>query len=417
MSTNRSFSVMLNEYLPNKLLKEELIKRDYILSNSMIDDNWKGGKLIVPFKGAGASSIRMGKLTANNDIAEDLYVRGSIDEYVEAWGSMIFQHRDLQEHDGKIPETTFLKILPDTLEDFLDYMKMVVSIQLGTGPHFAKAEANGTAGGVLQVDRIDRFVLRQKVTLKGDVQAAADFYVIAINVNTDQVTFSATRGGAPADISAYTTADNAKCFTDDADVTSFLSARSALLSAANGGSATIHGQSKLAYPFLQAVNVDGSSWTSANVLDKLFDAYTEIRKKAKGRANEIVMSYTIGGAVMKAIENRATTQANYNISIVDKKASLYGWDEVLLTTVKGTLKLVMIQEWDDDIVWYRDPKSHTFRSNGFFKRRRNPEGHEHYELRTEDGYQYIVDHSLFGEMEWTKPGQNGMVYGIDPANF
>lgn len=406
---------MLNEYLPNKLLKEELIKRDYILSNTEIDDSWKGGKLIVPFKASGASSIRMGKLTAANDISEDLYVRGSIDDYVEAWGSMVFNHRDLMEHDGKIPESTFLKILPDTIEDFMGYMKMVVSIQLGTGPHFATVTVDGTAGGVLGVSRIDRFCLNQKVTLVDNDTAAADFYVIAIDVNASTVTLSATRGGAAADVSAYTVAALGKVFTDDADQVAFQSIRDVLLSAANGGSATVYGQSKLAYPFLQAVNIDGSSWTAANVLDKLFDGYTEVRQKAKGNAREVLMSYKIGGAVMKAIENNR--EGSYQVSVADKKASLYGWDEIMLTTVKGTLKLVLIQEWDDDIVVYRDPSSMVFRSNGFFKKRKNPEGHEFYELRTEDGYQYIVDTCLFGELEINKPGHNGIVYGINPASF
>ena len=73
--TTRTFQSMLNEYLPNRLLKEELIKRDYILTNIEKDNNWYGGKLIVPFKSSGASSVRMGQLTAQNDIAEDLYVR------------------------------------------------------------------------------------------------------------------------------------------------------------------------------------------------------------------------------------------------------------------------------------------------------------------------------------------------------
>ena len=417
MNTTREFQDMLNEYLPNKLLKEELIPRDYILSNCQKDNSWKGGKVIVPFKGTGASSIRMGQLTATDDVARSKYVRGSLDNYVEAWGTLEFEHTDLVQHDGKIPETTFLSVLEDNMEDFMDYMKMVVSVQLGTGPYFASATADGTAGGLLEVDRIDRFCLRQKVTLKGDVQAAASYYVIAINLNTDIVTLSATRGGAPADISAYTVADNAKVYTDGADTSSFASAKSALLSAANGGSATLHGVSKLAYPYLQAINIDGSSWTAANVLDKLFDAYTEVRKKARGKATEIIMSYTIGGAVMKAIENRATANANHNVSVMDKKASLYGWDEILLTTIKGTLKIVMIQEWDDDVVWYRDPKSHTFRTNGYFRKRKAPDGREWYEIRAESGYSYLVDTCLYGEMEWTKPANNGIVYGIDPANF
>jgi hypothetical protein len=356
----------------------------------------------------------MGGLTAANDIAEDKYIRGSIDDYVEAWGSMIFNHRDLMEHNGRIPESTFLKILPDTIEDFMAYMKMVVSIQLGTGPHFASATANGTAGGVLEVDRIDRFVLDQKVTLKGDVQAAADFYVIAIAIDDNEVTLSATRGGAAADVSAYTTADNAKVFTDDADSVSFQSIRDALLSAANGGSATLHGQSKLAYPFLQAVNIDGSAITAANILDKIFDGYTDVRTKAKGMAKSVLMSYKNWGSCLKLLQDLTSGTATslrgqYSLAESSRKASVYGWDEVVVTSVKGDLKLVAIQEWDDDIMVYWDPSSMTFRSNGFFKKRKNPEGHEYFEVRNQTGYQYIVDTCLFGELEVTKPGHNGII--------
>lgn len=422
MSTTRSFQDMLNEYLPNKLLKEELLKRDYILSTIEKDDSWKGGKLIVPFKASGASSVRMGALTASNDIAEDDYVRGSIDDYIEAWGSMIFNHRDLMEHNGKIPESTFLKILPDTIEDFMAYMKMVVSIQLGTGPHMATLTVSGTAGGVMEVDRVDRFVLNQKVTLKDNNTAAADYYVIAINVNggtlfQGSVTVSATRGGAAADISAYTTGQVAKVYTDDADTVFFQSIRDALLSAVNGGSATLHGQTKTAYPFLQAVNIDGSSWTAANVVGKLFDGYVDVRKKAKGNAKEILMSYDVGAAVMAAIEDKSNGAANWQISVSDKKASIYGWDEIMINSIKGALKIVMIQEWDTDTVVYRDPSSMIFRSNGFFKKRMSPDGKEYFEVRNTTGYQYIVDTCLFGQLEVTKPGNNGIVYGINPASF
>ena len=411
--TQRTFQQMLNEYLPNKLLKEELIKRDYILTNVKKDDNWKGGKLIVPFKASGASSVRMGGLTASNDISEDIYVRGSIDDYVEAWGSMIFNHRDLMEHNGKIPESTFLKILPDTVEDYMQYMKMVVSIQIGTGPHFATATVDGTAGGVITVSRVDRFCLGQKVTWKGDTAVAADFYVIAIDVNTKEVTFSATRGGAAASLAAYTVADNAQAFTDDADQTAFTGIRSVLLSGANGGSLTVHGQSKLAYPFLQAVNVDGASITATNILDKLFDAYTEVRQRAKGMADRFVMSYKHFGSVLKLLQNQGNLQGNYQLSEGSRKASMYGWDEVCITSVKGTLKIVGIQEWDDDTIAILDMNSMIFRSNGFFKKRKNPEGHEYFEVRNNTGYQYIIDTCLFGELEINKPGHNGIIHSIN----
>jgi hypothetical protein len=404
---------MLNEYLPNKLLKEELLKRDYILSNIEKDDKWKGGKLIVPFKAAGASSVKMGGLTGASDISEDKYVRGSIDDYKEMWGSMIFNHRDLMDHSGKIVEDSFLKILPDTIEDFMEYIKMVASIQMGTGPHFAKVtDATNAATGIMVVDHVDRFVLNQKVTLDDDNSAAASFYVIAIDVNTDSVTFSATRGGAAADLSAYSVAQNAKFYTDGAETTSFTSIRSVLLSAANGGSATVHGQSKLAYPFLQAVNVSGASITASNILDKLFDAYTEVRKKAKGKADRFVMSYKHFGSVLKLIENKTNGAANWQITVEDKKASLYGWDEVVINSVKGKLTIVGIQEWDDDVIAILDMKAMVFRSNGFFQKRKSPEGQEYFEVRNTSGYQYIVDISLFGELEINKPGHCGIIYGI-----
>jgi len=270
MSTTRSFSNMLNEYLTNDLLREETLKRDYILKTAQKDNSWKGGRIIVPFKATGASSVRMGKLTQIADISQDKFVRGEILGYKEAWGSMIFNHTDIMDHSGRVNEDSFLKILPDLVEDFADYMKMVVSIQLGTGPHFAALTVNGTVGGVIVVDKIDRFCLDQKVTLKGTTVVATDFYVINININTNEVTLSATRGGVAANALLFTVADAAKVYTDDADLSSFQSMRDAYLSAVNGGSATLHGQTKTAYPFLQAVNIDGSAWTAANILGKLF---------------------------------------------------------------------------------------------------------------------------------------------------
>jgi len=412
MSTNRSFQDMLNEYLPNKLLKEELVKRDYILSNIELDQKWKGGKLIVPFKAAGASSLKMGGLTAGNDISQHKYVRGSIDDYKELWGSMIFDHRDIMDHSGRVVEDSFLKIFPDQLEDFMGYMKMMTSILIGTGPHFATAVANGTAGGVLEVDHIDRFELDQKVILKDNDTAAAAYYVIAINVNTDEVTLSASRGGAAANISAYTVAQAAKCYIDNGDTEYFTTIREVLLSAANGGSANVHGKSKLAYPFLQAVNVDGASITATNILDKLIDSYTEVRKRAKGRADTFLMSYKHFGSVLKALENKSNGAANWNVSVEDKKASVYGWDEIVINTVKGKLKVVGIQEWDDDTIPLLDMKSMVFRSNGMFQKRKSPEGEEYFEVRNTTGFQYIVDICLFGELEVSKPGQCGIIYGI-----
>ena len=414
MATDRLFQDMLNEYLTNELLSEELLKRDYVLQKVEKDNSWKGGKIPVPFKGTKASSVKFGALTAANDISSTKPIRGNITDYVEVWGSLIFNHRDLQEHNGRIPETTFLRILPDEIDDFMDYIKMVTSVQMGTGPHFAVVtDDTNAATGVMEVDKIDRFCIDMHILLDDDDTGVLDVYVIAVNVNASTVTVSATRGGAAADVSAYTVAQNAKFYYDGVTdgvggYTTFVSIRRALLSAANGGDATLHGVSKLAYPYLQAVNVDGSAITAANILTKLFDAYTEVRTKARGNATTFLMSFKHLGSIMKLIE---TQKGPFSVT-KQPNASLYGWTEIEITSVKGTLTLVGIQEWDDDVIAMIDWSCMKFMTNGFFKKRMSPDGREYFEVRNTSGYQYICDVSLFGDMMFKKVGNCGIIYGI-----
>lgn len=415
MATNRSFSTMLNEYLPNKLLKEELIKRSWLLQNIEKDNSWGGGSIIVPFKGAGASSVSFGALTAADDVAEDQYVRGTISAYTEVWGTMIFNHRDLIDHEGKIPEDTFLKVLPETVDSFMDYMKEVSSIAMTSGPHFATALTDGQAGGTITVDKIDRFRIGQKVVLDDGDSAQGNYYVIAITVDTNTVTLSATRGGAAADISAYVVAVQAAKFYhpgvwNGTTATTFNSLRSVLLSAANGGSTNVHGVAKTAWPFLQAVNVSGSGVTAANILDKIFDTYVTVQSKAKGAANTILMSFKHMGSILKLVE---AAKGPFNVVPGSQKVSEYGYFEIMIGNMtKGSLKLVAIQEMLDSEIFFLDMKSMVFRSKGFFRKRKGPNGNEYFEVRATTGYAYIVDCSLFGELEVNKPGQNAVLYGI-----
>lgn len=414
MATKRSFQDMLNEYLPNSLLKEELLKRDYILNRVEKDEKWKGGDIIVPFKGNGASSVKVGGLTAVADIAESKYVRGKISGYKEVWGSMIFNHRDILDHSGAVKESTFLRVLPDTIEDFMQYMKEVVSIQLGTGPSFARVtDDTNAATGILEVDRIDRFQLGQKAALDDDNSAPLDVYVIAINLNTNEVTLSASRGGAAADVSAYTVAQNAVFYHDGVASASdtFTSLRSSLLSAANGGSATLHGQSKVAYPYLQAINIDGSGVSASNIIEKIFDAYTEVRIKARGKVDEILMSYKNLANCMKKVELQ---KGAFKVSAETKKAENYAWDKISIMEVGSgrMITLVGIQEFADDIICFMDWDALTFRSNGMFKKRTAPDGKQYFEVRNSDGYSYVLDVSLFGELEVRAPNKCAIMYGI-----
>lgn len=415
MATTRTFNTMLNEYLPDELLMEELVKRDFFLNKIAQDEDWKGGDAIVPFRGAQASSIKFGGMTASNDIAQSSYVRGKISAYKEVWGSMIFNETDLQQHDGKIKEASFLKLLPDEIDDFMDNFKEVVSFQLGNGGNFALvSDSTNAATGIFIVDRIDRFILGQKLTICDDNSAVASVYVTAINVNTSAVTFSLTRDGSAADLSAYTSGQNAKFYYDGAydgsTYSTFISIRQALLSSANGGDSTLHGQTKTAYPYLQAVNVSGASITASNIVEKLFDFYVTVRTKARGKAKQLVMSYKHWGSIMKS---QQIEKGQYKV-VADPSHSQFGWWETTIasTTTGEVLTIAGIQEMPDDVIFALDWSTMKFLSNGGFKKRKSPEGQMYFEVRNTTGYQYIVDVCLFGEMKYTKPGNNGVLYSI-----
>lgn len=415
MSTTRSFSAMLNEYLPNELMREELIKRDWLLSNVEIDDSWKGGKLIVPFEGAHASSLKFGSLTGSTDISEYDYERGSVDDYVEVWGTLKFNHRDLMEHDGKVNEKSFLKILPGQIDQYMQYMKEAVSMNMLNGGVLATAtDSTNAATGIYLVDKIDRFVLGQKVVIDDDNSNQANAYVIAINLNTSSVTLSDSRGGAAFDFSAFTVAQNAKFYHDGVLVggtitNSFSSLKLSLLSAANSGTSSLYGKTKVAYPYLQAINISGAAVSATNILDKIFDGYTSVRQKARGNARTVLMSYKHLGSCMKLIE---TQKGAFKVSATTTKANLYGWTEITITSVKGELTIVGIQEIDDDVIMLLDMSALKFYSNGMFKKRTAPDGKQYFEVRDTTGYSYLLDMCLFGELVLLAPSKCGIIHSI-----
>lgn len=413
MSTTRTFQDMLNQYLPNELLKEEFIKRDYVMTKVDKDDNWKGGALIVPFKAAGASSVAFGSLTASDNIAEDKYVRGSVDGHKEVWGSMIFNHRDLMEHDA-ISEQNFLKILPGAIDDFLAYLKNVVSTNLLNGASFAKLTADSTANdGLITVNRPDRFVIGQKVIVDDDNSTPATGYVSTIDMNTKVILLVTARGGAtPVDFSALpmTVAQNAKCYNDGAQSNSFSDLRSALLSAANGGSTNLYGVAKTSAPYLQAINMSGADMTAANFMEKIFDKLVTARQFGKGNPSDALMSYTNLGYCMKIIEQ---SKGAFNVVPNSQKTNQYGWTEIEVGSVtKGNFKLIGVQEADDDVVMFIDWRALKFHSNGFFKKRTAPDGKQFYEIRNTTGYQYILDVCLYGDLVVNRPSYCAIIHSI-----
>ena len=412
MATSRTFQDMLNEYLPYDLLKEEFVKRDYFFGKVEKMTGWKGGNLVVPFKAAGASSIAFGQLTDSSDISEDKYVRGNVSDYKELWGSMKFKHTDLMQHDGSIPEKTFLRILPDTVDSFMDLMKNAASVNLLNGAHFATVSSDATANdGILDVDHPERFEIGQKVVVKSST-AEVTGYVSEIDMLDLQVLLVTTRGGATVvDFSAdpMLVADGAKCFHPGAATGAFTSLRDIVLPASAGGSSTIYGVSKAAQPYTQAIVCNGSTITATNIVDKIFDAYVTIRTFGKGNPNEVIVSYKHLANIMKALES---SKGAYHIDQTSTKVMAYGWTEISIGGVKGALKIIGVQEMADDVIYFMDWRAVQWHSNGLFRKRIAPDGQQYHTIRESSGFSYLLDVCLFGELVCSRPSYLGAIHSI-----
>lgn len=416
MATARTFDDMLNEHLNYDLLKGEVEKKTWLLDNCTKDDTWKGGTIPVPFKGSQASSAKFGGLTATTSVGQSDYVRGTISSYKEFWGSIRLNHTDYIQHDGKVKEDSFLKLWPNELEDFTNHIKNVASIVLLNG-FAARATADGDASGNITVDSPERFTLNQLVYVDDDNSSVTSAcYIRTINMNTGVLTlYDAVTGGSVVNLSDYTTAQKAKVYFDGTEPgtdAGFTSLRSQILSASLGGSSTLFGQTKTAYPYLQSILRDGSSATDANFLALLFNEYVTIRKRTGGRATKAVMGYKNGAAVMKALE---AGKGAYHIDQKSSKVTAYGWEEIDIVGPKGRLSVVLVQEAEEDLVMVLDPKSICFHTNGMFKERVAPDGKKYFEVRGTDGYYYVIDIMCFGELAMFQPSVNGAIHSIDFA--
>ncbi len=123
------------------------------------------------------------------------------------------------------------------------------------------------------------------------------------------------------------------------------------------------------------------------------------------------MSYANMAICMKALEgDRTFTVSPGNES--DRKGVVYGWTEIQVTGVKGSLKLVAVPEMDDSNILILDKSSMKLHSNGFVERRKAPDGKEFFELRGTSGYSYVLDHRFYGDLVVSKPSNNAIITGI-----
>lgn len=324
---------------------------------------------------------------------------------------MFFYEKDLDLNNDL--KGSFLKLLPGKLEQFLRYMEKSFSHAALLGPVIDTLTADCTAGGVAAINYPERFTIGMKVQLYKSTPTGADAYVIAVDMNNKTITLSDSRGGAAFNFSAYTVALDAKIYMDGTlsvaggvEQNSFNNLKSALLSAANGGSASLHNQTKTSYPFLQAKNIDGSGFTKDTILEDLFDSIYETASWGKGMPSEIIVSFRTFKHAVKNLE------LNRQFSREDVSAG-YGFRSIKILGPDGALTLTAIREMDNDIAIIMDWSAVELAGSHFFDRKRHGNNEEYFMSRATTGYTYIVDIRLFGNIIVKRPSYCGIVHSID----
>lgn len=408
MAIDREFSNMLNEHLDLQMIGKTFEERCAVYKKLKKNNKWKGGTLPVPILNAQASSLAFGKYTAENDVSYDDHLRGEISGYKTLTYTLPFKHRDIVEHNGRVNEDSFLRLLVGNLDRAMTFMKNAVSINLLNGGWYDKIAVAGTAGGVVTVNNIQRFQLGQKVK----VSAAAAGYITAIDKNAKTITVKDARtAGSAIDLSGEL-ADE-KIYLDGQDTEAFFSIKEALLTSAQGGSDSLHGLTKAtAGPGAQAPSVDGSDITATNILNKIFDAFTDIRlRTASGNANEIWMNWKHLGSIMKALES---SKAPFRTREGSLKSTSFGFTEIEIFTVSTgqTLKVVGVPEMDEDWMAIMDWDAFKFHSNGGFRKVTTPDGNEFYTVRGTTGYTFLVDMELYGDLSAGGVSMCGAIHSI-----
>ena len=430
MATTKAatFSEMLNEYLVySSILTEEFRDQNWLLQNANHNPNWQGGKLIVPWQQAMPSSIMMGGLTPDADINTGKYVRGFLDGYKEAYGSIYFNSRDLFDH-GKLSEQNFLKLLPDQLDDLMKLFKQTVSIQVLGGPWLDTVAATTVvATDDLRVNHPERFSIGMKITITDGVLTASGF-IRQIDKNTGAlvVTNNANDAIIPAnlvDIATLVVADG-KIYIEGGLTTSFGSLRSMLLPLAQGGSDTFANKPKAESPFAQSVLYDAGGavansgdW-NAEVLkyDKVLDLIFDAMRKGYQRGaipRVFIMSYKHYSAALKTLEKGSGAYKNIKPSV-----TYAGYSEMEVGGVQGSCKLVAIREMNDDWIAGIDTKYldwHTGKRP--FQLMKSPDGLSYFTKRATTGYTYIADIMLAGDFLYRAPWSAVAIYNLPDYKF
>jgi hypothetical protein len=404
MAATASYGDLLKRYTPESLLENEFTKLSYIWQNCEKDKSWRGGTYEVPVLESGFSSVQYGSLAAANDIGE-MDVTIGTQTMKELWGSILVREADLFRHGDM--EQSYLKIMPERIEEFVKYMQSLVSVGFLAGARLAKATADGEADGEITVDKPHLFRKNMKVSVDDDNSSEATGYVRSINLETKKLLiYDARTSGSVVDLSGYTTAQNAVVRIIGTGSEKFTSLPEYLLSATNGGSDTAYGKTKTSYTALQALSASGAAWTAETILDDLLTAHYNFSDVRGDAFKEIWVPTGMFKNIAKVLET------GKRAAIADKKAG-YGFNSVDIIGAEGMAKIVCMKDMPADKVYFGDATKVKFAGAEPFKRKMY-NGEEFFMVRGTTGPEYISDMALRGDFI-IKPSEWACVYAVASA--
>ncbi|MBX3017987.1 MAG: hypothetical protein KF767_08865 [Bdellovibrionaceae bacterium] len=405
------FNDMLNENLSYDLLKPEIEEKSYLWKNIEHKEDWTGD-LIVPFQAGRASSVKAGGLVAIADITSQKLVRGSIADSSrpEINMALVFHHKDIFNHEGKVKAKSFLgTFLPEQISDATDFFAKTLNHTFLNAKHLDKvADVTNLASSKIGVNRPERFELDMKVILD-PTGANVTGWVKEININTGELLIVTAKGGSTG--ATLTGVAVGELIYQEGFATSSVSnLKDILLPVAAGGASTVYGQTKTASPYTQALAIDGSGMSTSNIFEKIFDAYSKYRQLAKVGAGELWCSFKHLGTMMKKLEQ---DKGAYKMVPGSMKVSQYGFTTIEIFGPGGSLKVVAMQEMDNDFMTFVSMDAMKIHSNGGIRKHKDPNGNAFYTVRDEnDNYKYVVDLMYEGTIVVSKPYKCAIIYGI-----
>lgn len=413
MATDAVFNEVLKRYTPFKMILEEVKKRNWFIETVNKKTDWNGGVMEIPIELASGGSMAWGQLVDENDIADGVskVLTLTASDLKECWGAMNFRQKDLNRHDDL--KKSYLELLPGKLNSFSGEMSEQVSNTIFGDGSLATVTTASSAGastqGIVIVDNTHFLKVGMKVYFDDNDSAPASTYIGAIDINTGAVKCVTTRGGSTqTDLTAMSVAQGAKMYIEGAQAQGPTKLKDLLLSAANGGLAQVYnaGFDKSIYPALQAVNINGSTFTQATLLKDYYKAFFTILEKGKGNLNKKMV---IPFSHMSVITAQLEGQKQYVAT--DKKAG-YGFTSVSVMGPDGVAEFVAVRGCSKTLAYVLDMETVHLCGNQFFKRDKDANGNEFYVKRATTGKVNIVDTAFEAELVISNLSHNGIIHSI-----